>query len=72
MQVVLFLHFGDKCISSLFLSYLKKNWLPQGVWGLLGPGVGPCPLHWQADSSLGDAPSRVTALGDAPGLVGPE
>lgn len=24
--------------------------LPRGVWGIPGPGVDPCPLHWQVDA----------------------
>ena len=71
MQVVLFLHFRDKFIFSLFLSYLKKKWLPQGVRVFLDRGWNLCPLHWQADSnhrSTGDGPSWVTALGDASSL----
>ena len=30
-----------------------KNWLPPGVWGLLGPGLDSRLLHWQVDSPTG-------------------
>ena len=39
----------SSCIRSLS-SYSVLAELLCGMWNLPGPGINPCPLHWQVDS----------------------
>ena len=41
---------GSWALELRLSSFGARAWLLRSMWDLPGPGMNPCPLHWQADS----------------------